>query len=151
MASVSAGVSTILASIPLHCAPNAADPAAVIKSTTCTGGTKGATGSGGASKGGDVGKTEAVGLVRLFAGIALSFLRFTLGWLAASPATGAVDSHHPSPASQHVSSGSSGARRSDRIAAKWDRAKAARSRASASGSRPPVHEIIPVQHTNRAG
>jgi hypothetical protein len=28
---------------------------------------------------------------------------------------GAVDSHHPSPASQHVSSGLSGARRSDRM------------------------------------
>jgi hypothetical protein len=70
MASVSAGHSTILASIPLHCAPNAADPADVIRSTTCTGGTKGATGSGGASKGGVVGRAEAVGLVRLFAGIA---------------------------------------------------------------------------------
>src|SRR6266404_3468244 len=141
MASVSAGHSTILASIPLHCAPNAADPAAVIKSTTCTGG----------SKGGVVGTAEAVGLVLLFAGIAGSFLRFTLGLLATSPATGAVDSHHPSPASQQVSSGSSGVRRNDRIAAKWDRAKAARSLASAAGSRPPVHGMIPVQCANRAG
>src|ERR1700736_587935 len=105
MASINAGHSTILASMPLHWAPNTADPAAVIKSTTCTGGTRGATGSGGASKGGVVGKTEAVGLVRLFAGIALSFLRLTLDLLDASPATGAVDSHHPSPASQQVSSG----------------------------------------------
>src|SRR5882724_1942113 len=105
MASVNAGHSTIFASIPFHCAPNTADPAAVIKSTTCAGGTSGATGSGGASKGGVVGKTEAVGLVRLFAGIALSFPRFTLGLLEASPSTGAVDSHHPSPASQQVWSG----------------------------------------------
>src|SRR5438067_5495646 len=105
MESVSAGHSTIFASIPRHCAPNTADPAAVIKSTTCTGGTKGATGWGGASKGGVVGRTEAVGLVRFFAGIAGSFLRLTLDTLKASPATGAVDSHHPSPASQQVSSG----------------------------------------------
>ena len=31
----------------------------------------------------------------------------------AAPSASAVDSHHPSPASQHVSSGSSGGRRSD--------------------------------------
>src|SRR5437667_3569329 len=126
MASVNAGHSTIFASIPFHRAPNAADPADVIKSTTCTGGTKGATGSGGASRGGVVGSTEAVGLVRLLAGIleSLSLVRVELAW--ASPGTGAVDSHHPSPASQHVSSGSSGARRSDRIAVNGDRAKAAR-------------------------
>lgn len=39
--------------------------------------------------------------------------RSTSSWV-----TGAVENHHPSPASQHVSSGSSGARRSDRMAVK---------------------------------
>ena len=38
---------------------------------------------------------------------------------------GAVESHHPSPANQHVSSGSSGARRKDRIAPYPARASAA--------------------------
>ena len=67
------GTRRFFASIPFHCAPNTADPAVVIKSTTWTGGTSGATGSGGASKGGVVGKTDAVGLVRLFAGIVVPF------------------------------------------------------------------------------
>jgi len=48
--------------------------------------------------------------------------------------TGTVDSHHPSPPSQHVSSGSSGARRSDRmdseIASRERPAAMARSNAS---------------------
>ena len=42
----------IFASIPRHTAPNTADPASVIKSTTCTGGTNGASGGCGCSSGG---------------------------------------------------------------------------------------------------
>src|SRR5437870_5601836 len=71
MASVSAGHSTIFASIALHCAPNTADPSAVIRSTICTGGTNGATAGCGISKGGIAGATEAVGLVRLVSGISV--------------------------------------------------------------------------------
>src|SRR5262249_46666110 len=43
MASGIAGTSTIFASVVLHCAPNAADPSLVIKSTTNVGGREGAT------------------------------------------------------------------------------------------------------------
>src|SRR5262249_48455783 len=75
MASVSAGHSTILASFPFHCAPNAAIPAAVIRSTTCTGGSAGAIAGCGISNGGIAGGTEAVGLTRLFAGISFSHYR----------------------------------------------------------------------------
>ena len=57
---------------------------------------------------------------------------------------GAVDSHHPSPASQHVSSGSSGARRSDRTLAMCERAIAALRRSSAAASRPPTQGMIPA-------
>src|SRR5271166_6080537 len=73
MASLNAGHSTIFASIPLHRAPNIADPPLVIRSTTCAGGTKGATGCGGASKGGLGGGTETVGLIRLLSGISFPF------------------------------------------------------------------------------
>ena len=72
MASLSAGHSTIFASFALHCAPNTTDPAAVIRSTTCTGGTKGAIAGCGISRGGIAGATEAVGLIRLFSGISVS-------------------------------------------------------------------------------
>src|SRR5215472_1758267 len=43
MASDIAGTSTIFASVVFHCAPNAADPSLVIKSTTKVGGREGAT------------------------------------------------------------------------------------------------------------
>ena len=43
-----------------------ADPAAVIRSTTCTGGNAGATGNCGTSSGGEGGATEAVGRKRLY-------------------------------------------------------------------------------------
>src|SRR5271166_2654951 len=72
MESDSAGHSTIFASFAFHRAPNTADPATVIRSTTCTGGSAGAIGSCGARRGGVVGATEAVGLVRLFSGISVS-------------------------------------------------------------------------------
>src|SRR6516162_6166189 len=75
MASVSAGHSTILASLPFHCAPNAAIPATVIRSTTCTGGNAGAIAGCGISNGGIAGGTEAVGLMRLFSGISFSHYR----------------------------------------------------------------------------
>src|ERR1700751_2773191 len=73
MESVSAGHSTIFASLPLHCASNTGDQAAVIRSTTCAGGTNGATGCGGASKGGLAGGAEAVGLILLLASIPSPF------------------------------------------------------------------------------
>src|ERR1700751_4001585 len=74
MESVSAGHSTIFASLPLHCASNTGDQAAVIRSTTCAGGTNGATGCGGASKGGLAGGAEAVGLILLLASIPSPFI-----------------------------------------------------------------------------
>src|SRR5262249_50296255 len=73
IASVSAGHSTIFASIPRHRAPNTADPALDIRSTTCAAGTNGATGCGGASKGGRTGATDAVGLVHVLLGILSTF------------------------------------------------------------------------------
>src|SRR5215472_11413997 len=69
IASLSAGHSTIFASRPRHRAPNTADPATVIRSTTCAGGTNGATGCGGASNGGRAGAAETVGLVHALSGI----------------------------------------------------------------------------------
>jgi hypothetical protein len=72
MASVNDGHSTTFASIAFHRAPNTADPSTVIKSTTCTGGSNGALGGCGTSKGGLGGATEAVGLIRLFSGISVS-------------------------------------------------------------------------------
>ena len=63
MESDSAGHSTIFASIAFHRAPNAADPATVIRSTTCAGGTNGAIGGCGMSRGGIAGGAEAVGLM----------------------------------------------------------------------------------------
>ena len=50
-----------LASIPFQRAPNTAEPSSVIKSTTCTGGTNGASGGCGASSGGTGGGSECVG------------------------------------------------------------------------------------------
>ena len=70
--SESAGHSTIFASFARHCAPNTADPSAVIRSTTCAGGTNGAISSGGASNGGIGGGIETVGLTYVFAGIFMS-------------------------------------------------------------------------------
>ena len=62
MESDSAGHSTSFASIPFHRAPNAAEPSAVIRSTTCAGGTRGAIGGCGMSWGGIAGGAEAFGL-----------------------------------------------------------------------------------------
>src|SRR6516225_8067166 len=70
--SESAGHSTIFASFARHCAPNTADPSAVIRSTTWAGGTNGAISSGGASNGGIGGGIETVGLTYVFAGIFMS-------------------------------------------------------------------------------
>src|SRR5215470_20153076 len=81
MASVSAGHSTIFASLAVHRAPNAADPAAVIRSTTCNGGTSGGIGGCGISSGGIGGGTEAVGLMRRLSGIP----RLPLGRAGISP------------------------------------------------------------------
>jgi len=61
IASASAGHSTIFASLARQRAPNAAEPSAVIRSTTCTGGTSGANGGCGASSGGTGGGREVVG------------------------------------------------------------------------------------------
>ena len=48
-----AGTSTILTSLTLHCAPSAADPSAVIRSTTCVAGSSGGMiGAGGVTAGG---------------------------------------------------------------------------------------------------
>jgi probable F420-dependent oxidoreductase len=63
----SAGHSTILASRALHRAPNAAEPAVAIRSTTWVGGTNGAIGGCGMSKGGIAGGAETVGLMYLLA------------------------------------------------------------------------------------
>jgi hypothetical protein len=76
IASLSAGHSTIFASIPRHCAPNTADPASVIRSTTCTGGIAGASAGCGISNGGIAGATEAVGLIRVLAAISISLFRW---------------------------------------------------------------------------
>jgi hypothetical protein len=65
----SAGHSTILASNAFHRAPNAAEPAVVIRSTTCAGGTSGAIGGCGISKGDITGGAETVGLMYLSTGI----------------------------------------------------------------------------------
>src|SRR5262249_27549557 len=65
----SAGHSTVFASSPRHRAPNAADPASVIRSTTCEGGIDGARGGCGWSTAGTVGGTHAVGRTYLAAGI----------------------------------------------------------------------------------
>jgi hypothetical protein len=75
IASLSAGHSTIFASFPRHSAPNTADPAAVIRSTVCTGGINGAIGGCGISKGGIAGGTEAVGRLRMFWGMSGPFSR----------------------------------------------------------------------------
>ena len=56
----------------------------------------------------------------------------------------AVDSHHPSPASQQVSSGSLGARRSDFKPTPRSRASAADSRRLISGSRAPLNSMNPA-------
>src|SRR6266849_2313007 len=61
MAFATAGTSTIFASITFHAAPNAADPAAVIRSTTCDGGSDGGmTGSGGATGGACATESEEI-------------------------------------------------------------------------------------------
>ena len=72
MASPSAGHSTSLASRTRQVAANAADPSAVIRSTTCSGGNNGADGGCGVSNGGLAGSTEWVGLVRVLCAISIS-------------------------------------------------------------------------------
>jgi hypothetical protein len=64
------------------------------------------------------------------------------------PYGGAVDSHQPSPASQHVSSGSSGGRRSERIGGSNRDCRSAHSNFdSAPGLRPPMQSIMLTRHT----
>jgi len=87
----SAGHSTIFASLPRHSAPNTADPAAVIRSTVCTGGINGAIGGCGINKGGIVGGMEAVGRLRMFAGMSGSFLALTGGDLNPAGGQDAMD------------------------------------------------------------
>ena len=65
----------IFASIPRHTAPNAADPASVIRSTTCAGGINGATGGVGINSGGLAGGAEARGVRATWSGISVSFSR----------------------------------------------------------------------------
>jgi hypothetical protein len=60
---VSAGHSTIFASIAFHRAPNAADPSRVIRSTTCTGGNDGAISGCVVSEAGFPGPMDVVGLM----------------------------------------------------------------------------------------
>src|SRR5215210_7199211 len=71
MESASAGHSTIFASFPFHRAPNTADPSAVMRSTTWAGGSSGAIGGCGMSKGGVDGGAETVGLIYAFAGMSM--------------------------------------------------------------------------------
>jgi len=71
--SLSAGHSTSFTSFARHTAPNTADPASVIKSTTCTGGTNGASGGCGCSSGGIGGGSECVGRMYVLGGISVSF------------------------------------------------------------------------------
>src|SRR2546426_8482946 len=66
---VNAGHSTIFASFTRHRAPSAADPASVIRSTTCTGGIDGARGGCGWSTGETAGGTHTVGRAYLLVGI----------------------------------------------------------------------------------
>src|SRR5689334_22646339 len=68
---VSAGPSTIFASFTRHRAPNDADPASVIRSTTCDGGIDGARGGCGWSTAEVVGGTHTVGRTYLAAGIGI--------------------------------------------------------------------------------
>jgi hypothetical protein len=68
---VKAGHSMIFASFTRHCAPNAADPASVIRSTTCAGGIDGASGGCGWSTGETAGGTHTVGRTYLLAGIGI--------------------------------------------------------------------------------
>jgi hypothetical protein len=63
MESVSAGHSTIFASIVFHRASNAADPSMVIRSTTCIGGSNGAIAGCGMGEAGLAGAADIVGLV----------------------------------------------------------------------------------------
>ena len=72
IASPSAGHSTSLASRTRQVAANAAEPSAVIRSTTCSGGNNGAAGGCGVSSGGLAGRTEWVGLVRVLCAISIS-------------------------------------------------------------------------------
>src|SRR5438046_1708033 len=69
---------------------------------------------------------------------------------AGRPSMPAVDSHHPSPASQQVSSGSTGARRSDFRPTPRSRANAAVSRRLISGSRAPLNSMNPAGRRNDA-
>jgi len=62
----------------------------------------------------------------------------------------AVDSHHPSPASQHVSSGSSGARRRDCTGPPRSRRNAAARRRAIFGSRAPLNSMNPAGRRKRA-
>jgi hypothetical protein len=69
---------------------------------------------------------------------------------AGAPPIGRVESHQPSPASQHESFGSSSERRSDLMAVKSADANAAFNRASAFSSRPPMQGMMPVLEAKRA-
>src|SRR5881409_3248588 len=66
---VNTGHSTSFASFTRHRAPNAADPASVIRSTTCVGGIDGA--RGGWSTAETAGGTHTVGRTYLLAGIGI--------------------------------------------------------------------------------
>jgi hypothetical protein len=68
---VNAGHSTTFASFTRPRAPNAADPASVIRSTTCVGGIDGARGGCGWSTAGTAGGNHTVGRTYLLAGIGI--------------------------------------------------------------------------------
>src|SRR6185295_3875350 len=75
---VKAGHSTSFASFTRHTAPNAADPASVIRSMTCDGGIDGARGGCGWSAAETAGGTHTVGRTYLLAGIGDQAGRFAL-------------------------------------------------------------------------